>query len=205
MSRGAASGPAGKKFFVFLAAIFLLAAGCNKTANQPASPSQGASISSSANQPEAILQTTSSPSKQVPTQSKPNSGGQPPAATSTAALGPIGMTQTVGNAGKPDYTPGYVIVTETVDGSTSNEPYNKVKDTATAFDLLSTTHQVTFKDYGSGMGEFVESIDGAIPDGKHFWEFYINGKSSNVGASSYTLKDGDKIEWKLSVINSSGD
>ncbi|MEK7634072.1 MAG: DUF4430 domain-containing protein [Patescibacteria group bacterium] len=32
---------------------------------------------------------------------------------------------------------------------------------------------------------------------KEFWAFYVNGKMAEVGAGSYKLKEGDKIEWKL--------
>lgn len=70
----------------------------------------------------------------------------------------------------------------------------------TALELLRASHTITTKSF-SGLGEYVESIDGVKPDSKHFWSFYVNGKSSNVGASSYTTKSGDVIEWKLEVIN----
>jgi hypothetical protein len=73
-----------------------------------------------------------------------------------------------------------------------------------ALDLLKAKYpnQVQTKNY-SGIGEFVQSIAGAAADSKHFWEFFVNGKSSNVGASSYTTKNGDVLEWKLSAIDSS--
>lgn len=68
-----------------------------------------------------------------------------------------------------------------------------------ALELLRSNHQVATKMF-SGVGEFVESIDGLKPDSKHFWSFYVNGKSSNVGADSYVTKSGDTIEWKLEEI-----
>jgi len=74
-------------------------------------------------------------------------------------------------------------------------------ETVTALDLLKSNYQVVTKTF-SGLGEFVESINGIKPDSKHFWAFYVNGKSSNVGAGSYTVKDGDKLEWKLDEISS---
>ena len=92
-----------------------------------------------------------------------------------------------------------VKVTQIVQGSNLNQPSYQVAAGQTAIDLLKASHQAQTKEY-QGLGEFVLSIDGNAPDSKHFWEFFVNGKSSNVGASSYTLKDGDKIEWKLSVI-----
>lgn len=72
----------------------------------------------------------------------------------------------------------------------------------TALDLLKMKHTVTVKTY-SGIGDMVTGIDGQKPDSKHFWEFFINGKSSNVGAGSYKPVDGDNLEWKLSAIDSS--
>lgn len=48
-----------------------------------------------------------------------------------------------------------------------------------------------------GLGFFVTDI-GTLHagNGKNLL-YYINGKQASVGVSSYTLKDGDIIEWKL--------
>jgi hypothetical protein len=92
-------------------------------------------------------------------------------------------------------------VTQTVEGSNLNKPNYQIAASSTALTLLKTSHQVQTKEF-SGVGEFVESIDGIKPDSKHFWEFFVNGVSSNIGASSYVLKNNDKIEWKLSAISS---
>lgn len=93
-----------------------------------------------------------------------------------------------------------ISVNQTVEGSNLNKPDGyQIETGKVALDLLKSTHQVKAKEY-SGIGEFVEEIDGIKPDNRHFWAFYVNGKSSTVGASSYTLKDGDKIEWKLDAI-----
>lgn len=72
-------------------------------------------------------------------------------------------------------------------------------ETKTALDILRTTHTITTKTF-SGIGEYVESIDGVKPDGKHFWAFYVNNVQSQVGAGSYVPKDGDRIDWKLESI-----
>jgi Domain of unknown function (DUF4430) len=169
-----------KKFFVFWAAIFLLAAGCNKaqpeTVNKPVSESVNKQVSKSADQPGAASK--ANPSVKTPTKQAPVALVQPSNAFT---------------------------VYEIVDGSELNQPNYQASSTENAFDLLSVTHTVAAKNYGSGMGEFVLSIDGVAPDGKHFWEFFVNGKSSNVGASSYILKAGDRIEWKISTINNSGE
>jgi hypothetical protein len=93
--------------------------------------------------------------------------------------------------------------TEVVDGSKTNQPQTQFIAGQSALEILQATHQIQTKDYGS-MGKLVTSIDGITPDSKHYWEFFVNGKSSNVGAGDYQLQNGDQIEWKLSAVNSSG-
>ena len=68
----------------------------------------------------------------------------------------------------------------------------------TALDLTKQVAKVETK--GEGQNAFVTSIDGKIADSakKEFWEFLVNGKPAEVGAGSYKLKDGDKIEWRIS-------
>lgn len=69
-----------------------------------------------------------------------------------------------------------------------------------ALDLLKSGHQVETKTF-SGVGEYVTSIEGKKEDtGKNFWALYVNGQQSQVGASDYKPKDGDKIVWKLEEI-----
>ena len=97
-----------------------------------------------------------------------------------------------------------ITVTQTVDGSNQNKLSDVIPAGENAVDLLKADHRADTKSY-SGIGEMVLSIDGIKPDSEHFWAFYVNGKSSNVGASSYVLKNGDKIEWKLEAISSSGE
>lgn len=186
MSRGAGSGSAGKKFFILSATLFLLAAGCGK---QPASQQ----VSKPADQP------VSGSDQQQQTQAKLPTG------TSPIIPSPAVKVQTSDNSGKPDYKPGFIIVIQTVEGSNLNEKYSQILKGASAYDLLTIEHKVTSINYGSGMGEMVLSIDGIKPDNKHFWEFLVNGKFSNLGASNYVLKDGDEVEWKLEAISSSGE
>lgn len=91
-------------------------------------------------------------------------------------------------------------VSQKVEGQFSEKLFNFYEDeNKTALDLLKTSYQVETKNF-SGVGEFVESIAGTKADSKHFWEFIVNGKSSNIGAGSYKPQNGDKIEWKLTEI-----
>ena len=73
------------------------------------------------------------------------------------------------------------------------------KDGQNALDLLKASHQVEAKTF-KGIGEMVSGIDGTIADQSHFWAFYVNGKSSDVGASAYVSKNSDTLEWKLEEI-----
>jgi hypothetical protein len=46
------------------------------------------------------------------------------------------------------------------------------------------------------LGFFVESIDGRRNADGYYWTLYINGTSSDLGASSAHVKPGDKVEWR---------
>ena len=58
--------------------------------------------------------------------------------------------------------------------------------------------QITFsgKNY-LGLGFFVTDIGSLHSGSGKNLLYYINGKQASVGVSSYLLKDGDIIEWKL--------
>ena len=54
---------------------------------------------------------------------------------------------------------------------------------------------VKTKNYSWGI--FVEGIGNLVQDGKdNFWFLYINGKTSEVGATDYLVKPNDLIEWR---------
>lgn len=71
------------------------------------------------------------------------------------------------------------------------------KEGSTALDYLKNQTKVLTK--GENTNAYVVSINGreADADKKEFWSFYVNGKMAEVGAGSYELKRGDKIEWKI--------
>ena len=77
------------------------------------------------------------------------------------------------------------------------------EDGKTAFELLKSRHQVKSKN-PLGSGEFVVAIDGIKPSDGYFWAFYVNDSLSQVGASSYITKTGDKILWKIEEIKKYG-
>ena len=60
----------------------------------------------------------------------------------------------------------------------------------TAFDALDKWCEIDYDDFGWGI--IVRAIDNVRGN----WIYKINGLSPSIGASVYTLKDGDLIEWQ---------
>lgn len=54
----------------------------------------------------------------------------------------------------------------------------------------------TGKEYPS-LGYFIESINGKKNGDGTYWILYINGKSSDLGASNATIHAGDTVEWRF--------
>ena len=73
----------------------------------------------------------------------------------------------------------------------------EIEEGQTALTLLTKTNKTEMT--GTGRNAFITSINNRIADKrKHeFWAFYVNGKQAQVGAGSYVLHQGDKIEWKI--------
>lgn len=51
-------------------------------------------------------------------------------------------------------------------------------------------------------GDLVNGINGVMGNDAtgFYWSFYVNGKMSDVGAGSYTLKAGDAIAWRYQKL-----
>ena len=68
------------------------------------------------------------------------------------------------------------------------------------YDLMSQLRQegkITFKEKNySGMGKFIEEINGVKNSGEKNWIYYVNGKKANIGISNYKLINGDIVSWK---------
>ncbi|KKP87139.1 MAG: hypothetical protein UR89_C0006G0015 [Candidatus Roizmanbacteria bacterium GW2011_GWA2_35_8] len=73
----------------------------------------------------------------------------------------------------------------------------KISEKKSALDLLKEKSKAIAK--GEGVNAYVVSINGveAKTEDKEYWAFYVNGKMAEVGAGSYIVKEGDKIEWKI--------
>ena len=67
------------------------------------------------------------------------------------------------------------------------------KDGVTAEDLAKQSATITKDKYG-----MIDSINGVQATGNQYWQFNINGASSNEGAGTYTTKNSEIITWKLS-------
>jgi hypothetical protein len=59
-------------------------------------------------------------------------------------------------------------------------------------------HRLSFEIRGSGAMTYVEGVDGLyeFDDGPTSgWKFRVNGVVSDIGAGTYKLKPGDRLEW----------
>ncbi|MFH1428101.1 MAG: DUF4430 domain-containing protein [Patescibacteria group bacterium] len=90
-------------------------------------------------------------------------------------------------------------------GKSDEKSFNDIviNSDSTVFDVLEkitseNNIKLEYKDYGSGTGVFIESINEVANDFKanSFWQYWVNNEYAPVGASSYQLKDGDIVEWK---------
>lgn len=48
----------------------------------------------------------------------------------------------------------------------------------------------------SGIGVFIEEINGLKGNGNKYWIYYVNDKEAQIGVSNYKLKPGDVVSWK---------
>ena len=77
----------------------------------------------------------------------------------------------------------------------------KVAAGSTAFDAIKMAlgeDNLKYQDFGGDLGVFISGFDGVEAEGNHFWEFKLNGESSQVGVSKYEVQDGDVIEFVYS-------
>jgi len=75
-----------------------------------------------------------------------------------------------------------------------------VRQGDTVLDLLETLERqngiAIEKRNFPGLGVFIEAIHGVHNTNNSYWQFWVNGEYSKVGAGQYELKDGDKVLWK---------
>lgn len=78
-----------------------------------------------------------------------------------------------------------------------------IDEGATVFSVMQKVAEdnglnLSSKDYGNGMGAFIEGVDGYMNDygGDKYWQYWVNNNYAKIGAGSYGLKGGEVIEWK---------
>jgi hypothetical protein len=121
----------------------------------------------------------------------PASGSASPVATaSVAAQNLIHGTIVVKFEGSP-------VQKATMSVSFAVEPGAKAWD---AIQKAVGASNVTYKDYGGDLGILIVGLYGVEAAGNHFWEFVVNGKSSDKGVSGYTVQDGDVLEFRYSAF-----
>jgi len=62
---------------------------------------------------------------------------------------------------------------------------------------LKDEKKITFteKTY-SGMGQFIDEINGIKGNGEKHWIYYVNGEKAKIGVTVNKLKSGDVVSWK---------
>lgn len=95
-----------------------------------------------------------------------------------------------------------VVATVEVTDGTKTTHYDMTDGVGkTALDLTqeATGGKVVTK--GTGENAFVLAINGrtASDTKKEYWEIDVNGAQLQVGSGSYTVKEGDKILWKIAT------
>ena len=79
----------------------------------------------------------------------------------------------------------------------------KVKKNTTVIDVLkkaTSENEIKLVTVSSGFGLYVKGIgqiEEKICGSSRGWMYKVNGNFPEYGASSYRLKDGDKIEWRF--------
>ena len=80
--------------------------------------------------------------------------------------------------------------------ATKNETVYELMDSLRKENKISFTE----KTY-SGMGKFIDSINGISGNGRENWIYFVNGEIASMGVSNYKLKPGDVVSWKYEGKN----
>ena len=64
-------------------------------------------------------------------------------------------------------------------------------------DKLKDEGKINFKEKTyTGMGKFIEEINGTKNSGEKNWIYYVNGQKANIGISNYKINNGDIVSWR---------
>jgi hypothetical protein len=143
---------------------------------------------------------TSSPLQVAPTQAATTVPSSTPRPTLTPTRTPVATSTAV-----PTATPVLVQGQVTINfagapqpRATVSEPFS-VQPGANAWVAIQDAigvQNITYQDFGGSLGIFITGFYGMQAQGNHFWAFYVNGVSANVGVSSYITRAGDVIEFR---------
>ena len=80
---------------------------------------------------------------------------------------------------------------ELEEGSTVFDLMNKIQNENIGDDSFN----FKYKEY-TGLGIFINEINGLKGGGDGYWIYSVNGKEATVGVSNYKINNGDIISWK---------
>ena len=74
---------------------------------------------------------------------------------------------------------------------------NKATSVYDFMNQLKNEGKITFKEKNySGIGKFIQEINGLKSNGDNYWIYYINGVEASIGVSNYKINPGDIVSWK---------
>ncbi len=94
------------------------------------------------------------------------------------------------------------VVTVKVNDGTNEVSYPLTSGVGqTALEVTGTATGGKIVTSGTGTNAFVTSINGRVADSskREYWNLVVNGKASDVGAGSYTVKENDTISWQIAT------
>jgi hypothetical protein len=209
--------------FMLFVALLLVLSGCsqgnqsspaNTSASTQAAQSDASRVGHSPtdtqpdnHEPEATstspaVVTPSSEASQTPQETGDSVASQPPAPSATPKATPETEPKLEPDKAAPAVDSimlsiegnaewGTVLAAESVILASGDTVADVLKRTAKA-------HRLAYEIRGSGAMTYIKGIDGLyeFDDGPTSgWKYLVNGKVSDIGAGSYKLKSGDRVEW----------
>lgn len=169
-----------KKSFIFAIISLVFIAGLGVLSFY----AQKGALSPAANLPASVSENITSPTAPTTPGTIQKSGERNPAAA-TATASPENTFQIPVLIGNASY-------------------HAAISNNGTVYDamlhLASTTSFAMDTKYFSGLGYFIESINGVPNANGAYWTLYVNGAYSPVGASARVLEPGDTIEWRYEKL-----
>ncbi|TFE24006.1 DUF4430 domain-containing protein [Cohnella luojiensis] len=210
--------------YLFVAALCLMIVGCSgenaveststamsspvPTANESASTSPSETPVSTPEQPSSEGASTEPSSSSSPEPSKPamETGNGEEAPTQTPSLSPASPPKATPSPEPEAATPAVDYITLSIVGNAEwgtilaaeSVILDKGDSAASVLKRAAKAHRLSFEIRGSGAMTYVEGVDGLyeFDDGPTSgWKFRVNGVVSDIGAGTYKLKPGDRLEW----------